>query len=205
MAEERKEDASEVYKVDTVPPPPDSDAYSAPTKVGEISQATWSAMLRATTSETKLAAVGDPQSGPPASSSGPPISGSRSSSSSPAPSKPQPVDLPPNSVPQMYADEDGDEENQATLLHPNTKRFSVPQPSLPPLFTSRPPAPTPTPTQPPAVPELSVTATDGASWPFAPALIAPSQPTDMRRAIVLGLVSFVVALIVFASIVWLWL
>jgi hypothetical protein len=197
MAQNRKEEAQEIHRVDTVPPPPDSDAYSAPTKVGEIAAATWNAMLMNRD-------VPAPVAPPPATSSKTPtgpaptaelVQGSASSS-------------PPNSVPQIYADED--EDNQATLLHPAAKRFVVPEPTPPPVSAAMPRPTPPAPAPPPVVPQMAAASTDAAAWPFAPALVSSptaSAPTsnEMKRAVLLGVASFVVALLVFAAIVWLWL
>jgi hypothetical protein len=47
MSEKDKKDAAPLYRADTVPPPPgESDAYNAPTKVGPMSTAAVAAMMR---------------------------------------------------------------------------------------------------------------------------------------------------------------
>lgn len=112
-------DDGKIYKVDTVPPPPgESDAYNAPTRVGPINAEEWEALM--------AAHEGRSQSSPASPASqrarGEPVPVSeRTARAEPEPAPrvdviPPPAPLPSFVIPRV--DEDDDEENDVELSWP---------------------------------------------------------------------------------------
>jgi hypothetical protein len=140
--EEKSDDEASIFKVDTVPPPDgDGDAYNAPTKVGPVSSEAWVELIRKADAEGERNAEADRQLAESGPSSKPPISKSQAKATDAAPpaSKPEatvksaapPAAAPPpppaaaagpanDDIPKVY-NEESDESNMATLLHPRAK------------------------------------------------------------------------------------
>lgn len=187
----------ELHKVDSDPPPPGGDAYSAQTKVGEVSSETWKALMPPVRSEedplrprvpSDLAPFLRPE-GEPA-----PEAGAVTPVAFPAA---MPLEALPESMPRLYDQDDEDDENQATLMHPSAKLYSVPRPTPPPPRVSFYP-----PVVEPRVPEIVGPKPNDTAWPFAPSMVARPERADHRRAIVVAVAA--VLAIVIALIVWLW-
>lgn len=169
MSRATAERTDELYKVDTVPPPPgEDDAYSAATKVGALAATTISQML----ADAEAGEVSAPVSTPPRS-------GLR-------PSVPQPA----APMPKIW---DEDEDGPASGLEP-TGVIDVSASAPPPVPASaRPAAPAPTPiVAPPAPTPPPATVQSWAALPLAPAPALSSVP--VRRAPTRADVVFVVAI-----------
>jgi hypothetical protein len=188
-SDDREEDEKEIFRVDTVPPPADGDAYSAPTKVGPVSQDAWKELIQ------KANAEGDRNEEAAASQRSPPSArgplskppSSQSVLSRPPPSRPAPVE----DIPRVYNDDgdgDDDEDAAATLLHPR----SQPNPSAPEMaelpLTSAPP--------PPSVPSKR----EPPSFPFGPPVFTPPDnegldlPAGKIAAVAFALIAVVVVI-----------
>ena len=192
MGDERTKEPG-LYRADSEPPP--DDPYSAPTRLGELPSQTWDDEEEQP-EETRLLSAGA-------------IDDLVSDSVSPNVLAGLPKgdksllvedDLVPyessdnNAVPQKMYDED-DADNAETLLHPSAKPQALP----PPVPTSKAPAPPP--------PFRSLPAPEGpgaASWPFAPELGTETSQLPTRREIMVAVVMFIAAIIVFGGAALLW-
>ncbi|HVH47388.1 MAG TPA: hypothetical protein VM925_33865 [Labilithrix sp.] len=208
MADDREKEDAEIFKVDTVPPPADTDAdaYSAPTKIGEVSSATWKALVPPVAGgehplRPRVPSIAPTEAKPPMEGA-PPKAPAAVPAAPEGPPRPD-FDASGSSVPLIYNGEDEDEDGE-TLLHPSAKLFSLPPPTPPPPRVTPsialPAAAAPTE---PRVPDIVGPEPNDTAWPFAPALVATDAKPDRRRTVVAAIAVGVV--LVVALLVWLWL
>jgi len=110
-------DDGKIFKVDTVPPPPgESDAYNAPTRVGTLDAEEWQALMGSGESGADLASSPEraggkaPLSQRPQVEAGPP----KHTHAIPPPAPPPP----PDTLPRIDVDEDDDDVADARLSWP---------------------------------------------------------------------------------------
>jgi hypothetical protein len=129
--EEKSDDEASIFKVDTVPPPDgDGDAYNAPTKVGPVTSEAWVELVKKADAEGERNAEAMRQFAESGPSSKPPTaksvakskdSGAPGSTPSSKPAAVTPAAAPSDDlIPKVY-NEESDESNMATLLHPRAK------------------------------------------------------------------------------------
>jgi hypothetical protein len=220
-SDDRDDDASEIHRVDTVPPPADGDAYSAPTKVGPVTNEAWKELIRQANEEgnrneeAAAASQRSPSSAKaPFSSRQPPISGSKPISSrapisSQAPSS-SPSSTASEDIPRVYA-EDDDEEAAATLLHHRAKGMNDSELGGAPV-SSGPASSGPVSSGPVSgrvPPSLGTPldahrrASEPPSWPFGPPAMTAAPEDEPGELPVRALAALGVALMAIALVVWL--
>jgi hypothetical protein len=230
-SDDRDDDASEIHRVDTVPPPADGDAYSAPTKVGPVTNEAWKELIRQANEEgnrneeAAAASQRSPSSAKAPFSSRQPISGSkpissRAPHSSPAPSSspsgPQARSTASEEIPRVYA-EDDDEEAAATLLHHRAKGMNDSELGGAPVSSNAPVSSGPTSSGPVSSGPVSGRvppsfgasvdahrrASEPPSWPFGPPAMTAAPEEEPGELPVRALAALGVALMAIALVVWL--
>lgn len=107
-------DDGKIFKVDTVPPPPgESDAYNAPTRIGTLDAEEWRALMDIRESDLDSRVEREP-----ASTSGPPSAHERSAPPKPMLAIPPPAPPPPDTIPRLDVDDDDDVAANARLSWP---------------------------------------------------------------------------------------
>jgi hypothetical protein len=225
-SDDRDDDASEIHRVDTVPPPADGDAYSAPTKVGPVTNEAWKELIRQANEEgnrneeAAAASQRSPSSArAPFSNRQPPISGSKPISSRAPLSSQAPgsqSSAASEEIPRVYA-EDDDEEAAATLLHHRAKSMNDPELGGAPLSSNAPVSSGPVSSGPTSSgpvsgrvpPSLGAPldahrrASEPPSWPFGPPAMMAAPEDDPGELPVRALAALGVALMAIALVVWL--
>lgn len=189
-----RDDEDAVHKVDTVPPPDgDSDAYSAETKVGPVTQDAWAELIRKAAEEGERNAKSGPASSarPRADRAPPSTRDAAPTSSVKANATDNDVEKP---LPRIYSEED-DADDAATVLGSAAKPVQIPPAQAAPGHVTRSASPlaapfganpTVTPSSTPHVwPPLAAPGLQQTAVPFAASRppVAPSEPARVSGSI----------------------